>query len=671
MKIIRYLWRKRALVAWILSIAIIIAALLSPEGRLWVKGLWRREPFYRGFPACYWAEQIRQDRPHLVGPVYEIVGRTAHLTEPFWGTDSTAVPVLLSLLKHEDLCCRQFAVKTLTRMASSPQIIPPLIEAAVDSESGISKESASALGIMAHPKDIGVIVKGLLKTGEDQKCLSLFDDFIREHAMAKLSWKADLDIDPLADALEDALQDGDPEVSRRARMVFEMIGPKAAIFARLTKVLRQGDPKARAKAKREFLAASPDQSAIPGLIILLREKDIPMQRNAANAILPLLTRWNYNNDNRSTYRMNFPRAILPSLVELARADNIECRRKAAEAFIRLPEGSIRVVSVLIELLRTNDRTTQDNALRALYRVAWEAEPAIPALLDLMKREPLKGEVSDQNMPDNQPVVFSVIGNRNQTGIGPREVLVAIGSPAAPALIEALKRPERPVRLGAIEALRLIEPPARNALPALLTALHDNDPLIRKEIVYSLGNFAYRTNYDEKAISALSKMLSDKDYQVQESAALALGWQLLGYYSDNLGSHTAVLALIDAARSKDARLRLAAARGLQTMCANLSRFLSAAQQDFNAKNWESQPVQMLVMTLIEVFQWDNSQVRPATDFLAINQRRSAIALLAKVGPEAMLAIPALTEALQDFELYEAASEALSKIKAKEASAGKNR
>jgi HEAT repeat protein len=671
MKILRYLLRRRATVAWILSIAIIIAALLSPEGRLWVKGLWRREPFYRGFPACYWTEQIKQGRPSLAGPVYEFVGRVAHLSVPFWGTDSASVPVLLHLLKHEDLRCRQFAVKTLPRMANSAQIIQPLIEAAVDTESGVSKEAAAALGMLGKPKDVEVIVKGLLKCGDDQS--SMFEAFLRSHAEARLSWGDDLESDPVADALDDTFQHGEPDVSRRARMVFDMLGPKAATFARLTNVLRRPDGEAREKAKRDFFATSPDRSATPGFIILLRDKDIATKRKAADAIIPVLWRWN-GYDRNGTYRVVFQRAILPALMELARTDDIECRRKASEAFLRLyhQAQAVRVVPVLVELLRSNDRITQDNALWVLRGLASEAEPAVPALLDLMKREPLKIKVKDQNTPDIGGGVPSPLGQQNQARIGPREVLVSIGSPAVPELIEALRQPERQVRLGAAETLRLIEPPAKNAIPALIAALYDDDPMVRTKIVLSLGNITLRTNYDEKAIGAVSKMLGDGNHEVRESAAFALGSQLFCCYPDNLASHSAVLALIGATKSKDAHLRIAAARGLQTMCANASCFLSATQKDFNAKNWSAQPVQMVVLTLIEIFQWDNSQWQsmiPSIDFLDVSQRRSAITLLGKIGPEAKSAIPALTEALRDVELYEVANEALAKIKAKKTSPSK--
>jgi HEAT repeat protein len=674
MKIIQYLWRRRALVAWILSIAIIITALLSPEGRLWVKGLWRREPFYRGFPPCYWAEQINNPGKRtwllrkIIGDPYT----------PFQVSDPAAVPVLVCLLKHKDIHCRQFAVHALPRMTSSVEnIIQPLIDAAVDSNRGVAREAATELGLMADPKDMGVIVKGLLKSEEDEKCLALFDDFIRNHAVAKANWRSDLETDPLADALDDAVQGNEPDVSRRAQKVLDKFGPNAATYTRLAKVLRHGDPQSREKAKSEFLEtplnrhraplfiqdrstpirASVDSaralSAIPGLIILLRDKDIATRRRAADAVLPLLEQGKFRIATSNAYPPVLPRAIVPVLIELARTDDFECRRKAAEAFERLGENSARAVPALIELLRSNDTITQDKAVRALYRIGQEAEAAIPALVELLKREPLKTEIKDQRMPDIRSLGFSWRGRPRTTEIGPPEALAAIGSAAIPALLEALKRPERQVRLGAAESLRMIGLPSDAAIPELISALNDADPMVGEVVAECLAMIPSRLCRDDKSIASLIKALGSKSEEVRKLAAYAFAAQ-------DLDAHAVVLTVIDATRNKDAQLRDAAAEALRWICWNGLRLNSITQPEFmfDDEKWLSQPMKMLVSTLLAILQGGNDRYH----------RRRAVELLGKIGPEAKSAIPALADSLQEFALYEAAKEALAKIQAKEPSPG---
>jgi HEAT repeat protein len=672
MKVISFLWRRRVLVAWILSLAIIIAAILSPEGRLWVRGAWRREPFYRGWPACSWAEQIknaRQARPWLVRSVYQLFAgpRAGYVPDPFEVSDPAAVPVLLSLLKHPDLRVRQFVIHALPRMTNATEIIQSYIDAAIDSKSGVSKEAASTLGVLADPKDIGVIVKGLLKSTDDQTCLSLFQEFVRNHAIAKENWKEGRETDPLADALDEAVQEKEPDLSRRARKILEMIGPDAATFARLTKILRLGDPQAREKAKREFFALPPEPSAIPGLIILLRDKDIPTRRSAADAILQLLGPWGFSRRTNPDYPAFSPVTILPALMELARTEDVESRRKAAESFARLGANSARAVPALIELLQTGDRITQAKAVQALHGARTAAEDAIPELLNVIKCEPARNATT-KSPPDIRPEYhkeYVASFNKNQSEIAASDALVAIGAPAVPALAEALKRPERQVRIVAAAALRLIQPEARTAIPALISALDDDDPLVRREVVYTLGVLAWQTyGHNDKAIAALVKALGDNNREVRDWAVSALGAQ-------ELDSHSAVLALIEATRSMDPHLRDSAANALRSMCAYINQFLSTEQREFNEKNWRYRPVQTVVSTLSEIVQWDNDDpwnvVEPNGKIGP--HRRKMIELLGKIGPEAKSASPALTEVSREVELYDAAMEALEKINARAPARGK--
>jgi HEAT repeat protein len=586
-----------------------------------------------------------------------------YVPDPFRVADPAAVPVLVSLLKHENLRCRQFAIGALPRMSKSPErIIRPIIDAARDPASGVCTEAASVLGRIAGPKEIGGIVHELLTGEDDQRCLWLFDLFLRSYATAKVEQGNDQEADPLADGLDDALHGDEPDVARRAGNIFDWISPHAATLARITKALRQGDPQSRAKATKEFLSYRAELSAIPGLIVLLREKDISTRRKAANAMLQLLVPGNLQRKNNVyPYPFLSPRVVLRELMELALTDDTECRREAAEAFLRLGGDAAPAVPALIAMLRSKDKLTQQTAIRALFGLELRAQPAIPALLEILAHEPPR--YTEPRAPtDIRSEYYGGRGRQNQAEIGARDVLAAIGSPAVPALVEALNRPERQARLAAAETLRLIQE-AKAAIPGVIGALDDDDPLVRTEVVHTLGVLALRPYGDNgKLIAALIMSLSDKDRDVRNWAIAALGAQ-------ELDCHSAVLALIDGTRSPDAQMRDLAAGALRSMCANGNRFLSPAQRTFNDMFWRSQPVAMVVLTALEMVQWDN--VQGPVQYLVIYpaRRRQFIRLLGKIGTEARRAIPVLTEALQDSELYDAATEALEKINAKAPAHGK--
>jgi HEAT repeat protein len=117
--------------------------------------------------------------------------------------------------------------------------------------------------------------------------------------------------------------------------------------------------------------------------------------------------------------------------------------------------------------------------------------------------------------------------------------------AIPALIQALQDEDRDVRQAAAEALGQIGDP--QAIPALIQALQDEDRDVRQAAAEALGQIG-----DPQAIPALIQALQDKEGWVRRAAAQALG---------EIGDRQAIPDLIQALQDEDSDVRQAAAWAL--------------------------------------------------------------------------------------------------------------
>jgi hypothetical protein len=100
------------------------------------------------------------------------------------------------------------------------------------------------------------------------------------------------------------------------------------------------------------------------------------------------------------------------------------------------------------------------------------------------------------------------------------ILGSFGAEATDELLVALKKKDKNIRLGVIEALTLIKDP--RAVPALITTLKDESSEVRWEAAIALGEIG-----DVQAIEPLVHALKDHDKYVRYGAAFALskvGWK---------------------------------------------------------------------------------------------------------------------------------------------------
>jgi HEAT repeat protein len=132
-----------------------------------------------------------------------------------------------------------------------------------------------------------------------------------------------------------------------------------------------------------------------------------------------------------------------------------------------------------------------------------------------------------------------------------QTLGAIGKPAVPALIEALKDKDPWIRGGAIGALLSIGPSAEAAVPALIRVLaEDSDPL-RRAAALALGQIGPGA---QEAVPELVKAMRGGKLLLSQYAAVALG-------KIGPGAKAAVPALREALKGSDPSLAADAAGAL--------------------------------------------------------------------------------------------------------------
>jgi HEAT repeat protein len=133
------------------------------------------------------------------------------------------------------------------------------------------------------------------------------------------------------------------------------------------------------------------------------------------------------------------------------------------------------VAELERLLRNPDPAKQVQGAFGLSRLGAKAQPAVPALIEALKKDAL--------VRQNAALALGRIGPEAKD--------------AVPALIDALRDSDWTVRRQAALALEQIGPEARQAVPALEKLTHDPDKLVRKAAQEALTQLHPRVTGDKK------------------------------------------------------------------------------------------------------------------------------------------------------------------------------
>ena len=200
----------------------------------------------------------------------------------------------------------------------------------------------------------------------------------------------------------------------------------------------------------------------------------------------------------------------------------------------LPEAE--AIPELIEGLQDDSESV---GLDAAYALAAIGTPAVPALIEALQGWP------STDYRQTQYGAEAICHNASYA-------LSAIGTPAVPTLIEASEDPNWKVRAIVAATLGDIGPTAREAIPALIKALKDESEHVRRHAADGLGLVAQSSSI---AVPALAQALDDADVWVCRNASLALA--RIGLHAEQ-----AVPALIKALNNENRYVRANAAHALQ-------------------------------------------------------------------------------------------------------------
>ncbi|NEO31400.1 MAG: TIR domain-containing protein [Symploca sp. SIO3C6] len=420
--------------------------------------------------------------------------------------------------------------------------------------------------------------------------------------------------------LNQALEDEDCSVRRRAAYALGNIGTEAAITA-LIKTLEDQDCSVRRRAA-DALGNIGSEAAIIALISALEDEDSSVRGRAAEALGKIGSE-----------------AAIDALIRTLEDEDSDVGRSAAEALGKI--GSEAAIDALIRTLEDEDSDVGRSAASVLGKIGSEA--AITALIRTLKAQ-------------NSDVCWRVAS-----------VLGKIGSEAAiTALIRTLEDQDSSMRGRA--ALVLGKIGSKPAITALIRTLEDQDPSICWRAAETLGRIG-----SQAAITALIRTLKDKHYYVRQSAAEALG---------KIGSQAAIPALIRTLEYQDSSMRERAAEALGNIGSEAAitalirtleyqgPFMRGKAAQVLGKIGSQAAIPALIRTLEDKYcaaefleYQDSSMCESMAEFLEYqnsSMRERAAEALGNIGSQA--AVPALIKTLedQDCSVRGRAAEALGNI-----------
>lgn len=167
------------------------------------------------------------------------------------------------------------------------------------------------------------------------------------------------------------------------------------------------------------------------------------------------------------------------------------RLRAARVLSHFGAEAKDAVPDLIEMLRDAHSFETSAAIEALGRIGPDAAPAVPLIIK-------------QFVKEGCPLGWSPILRNVGTAFAP----AGIGESAVPALVEVLEGPNPKMRPCAVEALGLMGPRAKAAVPALIRALRSEkadrvpDDVLRRFAILALGKIGPDAKDAVPALDAL-------------------------------------------------------------------------------------------------------------------------------------------------------------------------
>jgi len=257
---------------------------------------------------------------------------------------------------------------------------------------------------------------------------------------------------PAVPALAEALKDPDSGVRISATDALGRIGAPAV--PALTEALKDPDVIVRDYAAEALGKIGPEaKEAVPVLTEALKDPDLNVRISAAKTLGKIGSE---------------AKEAVPALAETLKDSDVDVRFYAALSLGKIRDAK-EAVPALTEALKDLDLGVRIRAADALGDIGPEAKEAIPALIEFMKEVPGREQ---KVMP----------------------VLIRIGEPAVPALIELFENPIHPKDSYNYEslqrdiALALGEIGDLRAIPFLVRASEDANELVRDDVASALGKY---------------------------------------------------------------------------------------------------------------------------------------------------------------------------------------
>ncbi len=466
------------------------------------------------------------------------------------------LPRLLEDLRNPRADFRRAAAQALTWAVnpSTRQAVAPLEKALEDDNEGVRVFAAQALYLVTRQGvKVLPVLRSLLRQSPDPEV---------RHGAAFALAQLGTDARPALPDLLAALEDSSLRVRLWAALAHWGLEEKPApVLPVFLAVLSGENPQDRSAAVRALAKLGPHAApAVPTLLGMLDHHDTMLRALAAQALAAV-----------------GPKAeqAVPRLCAMARAGTFELRAHALYALAGIGPGAVQAVPTLVELLNDRDPRLRGRAADALARIGKPAQEAVPSLeralaatgdpllrvllaqalwsIDQRGRLvlPILIEVAaDDSLSDEirlqaarvlggmgvaaraaVPVLVLLAGKVNDPSGPVAAALEQIGTPG-PAdvanLIEALKTSNNlPYRRACVQTLSLVGGSARDAIPELRVALKEPDPVLRLNVVGTLGVLA-RTREGHAAVVAavpelrglLSAREKDEELTVADLEALA-------------------------------------------------------------------------------------------------------------------------------------------------------
>jgi HEAT repeat protein len=483
----------------------------------------------------------------------------------------SATPMVIQSLADKDNGVRRKAAYTLGRIAPDAKTaIPPLIQAFADSNEDVRKaaaeslakfgaESAPALLDALHNESLTLrieAIRALGSLGSEAKSAIPQLNALFQKGEGKLAFEASDALGkigkPAVPALADALKSDRPEVRSRAIQVLGKVGADAVPVLVDALADKQADVRVNAASALTPLRMS-DKMVVLALAHAVHDTDARVRQQSLRALQmlgsgaklasPKLVEALKSESTQERLQVlnvlqnigEDEKNIVPAAAELLKDGNASVRQAAVSL---LGSQGASALSHLIAALKDTDTNVRFTAVNALQRVPGDIKEALPALVPILT----------QASPFQRRNVVTLLGR--------------MGEPAVPHLLDLVKKsPDSFTRSLAISALGSIGPEAKKATPTLIkSALQDNYIAARRNAIQAIAAI------EPDALSELfAKVRKHNDEKTRQAIYGALMGQVgKKTFGPAMPAKLVVPHLIEATKDTSANVRFVALQGLANL-----------------------------------------------------------------------------------------------------------